>query len=224
MADAVEVADLSRDQQGGTLRPAYTTGADSYDARTAAFQQYRERIVDALALEPGQVVLDVGCGTGLCFSRLREGVGEEGAVVGIDESAEMASQARQRADASGWRNVSVLRCAAEQVEVTVTADRVLFCAVHDVLQSAAGLANIVSQVPPGTRVVAGGGKLASAWMGALNLQVMALHRPYVRSFEGFSRPWARLAEVLDDVEVTEFAFGTGYVAVGRVPAGAPSAG
>ena len=50
----------------GTSRraaPAYHEQAGSYERDTAAFQPYREAVVEALPLRPGQVVLDVGCGT-----------------------------------------------------------------------------------------------------------------------------------------------------------------
>jgi cyclopropane fatty-acyl-phospholipid synthase-like methyltransferase len=57
-------------------RPAYSEHARSYDRDTGgAFQRYRRAIVEALPLRRGQVVLDVGCGTGLCCGMLREKVG-----------------------------------------------------------------------------------------------------------------------------------------------------
>jgi demethylmenaquinone methyltransferase/2-methoxy-6-polyprenyl-1,4-benzoquinol methylase len=49
----------------------------------------RKRAVAALQLEPGQTVLDVGCGTGASLSRLVAGVGATGRVVGVDQSPGM---------------------------------------------------------------------------------------------------------------------------------------
>ena len=54
-------------------------------------------------------------------------------------------------------------------------------------------------------------------MVPLNLHTHALHAPYVRSFEGFQRPWSHLERLIEDVCVTELAYGTGYIATGRVP-------
>ena len=66
-----------------SLEPLYR------DARAAA--------VTALAAEPGQVVLDLPCGTGQSFDRLVPAVGPRGLLVGIDFSAGMLAQARRRA-------------------------------------------------------------------------------------------------------------------------------
>ena len=199
---------------------AYEVEARAYDWRTAAFQGHRRRIVAALESGPGTTVIDVGCGTGLCLPDLVNKVGFAGHVVGIDQSPTMLSLARERAAAKGWSNLTFLESPARSAEIPVMADAALFCAVHDILQSPAALGNVFSHLRPGGWVVAGGGKFTSSWPG-LNMHVMALHRPFVRSFDGFGRPWNHLEEFVEGLTVTEFAYGTGYVAVGRVPAANP---
>jgi len=52
-------------------------------------------------------------------------------------------------------------------------------------------------------------------MVAVNMQARMLHAPYVRSFEGFDRPWNHLEQLIEDVHVRELAFGSGYVLTGR---------
>jgi SAM-dependent methyltransferase len=200
---------------GAARQPAYSEDARSYDHRTSAFQAYRQAIVGALPVRPGQVVLDVGCGTGLCCGVLVEKVGPQGGVVGIEESPEMAAIARERIAREGWRNVTVVQSGAEDAQIAVTADAALFCAVHDILQFPDALRNVMDHLRPGAPVAAGGGKWAAPWMVAVNLQARMLHAPYVRSFEGFGRPWNHLEQLLDDVHVRELAFGSGYVLTGR---------
>jgi precorrin-6B methylase 2 len=195
--------------------PAYDAGARAYDQRTAAFQAYRQRILDVLAVGPGDVVLDVGCGTGLCFGGLEDKIGPAGHIVAIDESPAMLQLATQRATTAGWSNITFIESSAEYAVVDLLADAALFCAVHDVLQSPAALRTVFGHLKPGAHVVAGGGKFTTL-MG-LNVQVAALHRPYIRSFDGFRRPWRLLERFLTDLTVTEFAYGTGFVAEGRVP-------
>jgi demethylmenaquinone methyltransferase/2-methoxy-6-polyprenyl-1,4-benzoquinol methylase len=212
-ADSVSAAHPAA--HGAARQPAYSQDARSYDRRTVAFQAYRQAIVEALPVRRGQVVLDVGCGTGLCYGLLLERVGPQGSVVGIEESPEMAAIARERIACEGWHNVTVVQSEAEDAQIAVTADAALFCAVHDILQSPHALRNVMDHLRPGAPVAAGGGKWAAPWMIAVNLQAKILHAPYVRSFEGFDRPWNHLEQLLDAVHVRELAYGSGYVLTGR---------
>ena len=197
---------------------AYGERARSYERDTGAFQPYRRAVVEALPLGSGQVVLDVGCGTGLCCGLLRDKVGPGGGVVGIEESPEMAAVAREHIACQGWDNVTVVEAPAEDAEIGLTADAALFCAVHDILQSPDALRNVLTRLRPGAWVAAGGGKWAAPMMVALNSMVGMLHAPYVRDFSGFDRPWRHLERLVEDVRIEEMGFGSGYVMTGRTPA------
>jgi len=54
------------------------------------------------APQPGERVIDVGCGCGASTLALGERVGPRGAVLGVDISAPMLARARTRAQALGW--------------------------------------------------------------------------------------------------------------------------
>jgi hypothetical protein len=129
----------------------------------------------------------------------------------------MVAVARERIEQEGWRNVSVVQSSAEDAQIAETADAALFCAVHDIMQSPDALRNVLGKLRPGAEVAAGGGKWAAPWMVALNLPVTMLHAPYVRSFEGFERPWHHLEQLLEDVHVRELGLGSGYIMTGQVP-------
>jgi demethylmenaquinone methyltransferase/2-methoxy-6-polyprenyl-1,4-benzoquinol methylase len=202
----------------GDRQAAYAADAPTYDARTSPFHPWRQQLVELLPLRAGDVVLDVGCGTGLCFSLLQDGVGPHGVIAGIDESPEMLALAAERVAEHGWHNVVLVEAAAERAVLPVTADHALFCAVHDVLQSPAALANILGHVRPGGSVAAGGGKYGPPWNVAFNMMIMSLHAPFVREFDGFDRPWELLARYLVDLGIDDVAMGGGYVALGRIPA------
>src|ERR1700734_3273389 len=138
--------------RGVARQPAYREHARSYDERTRAFQDYRRSVVEALPVCPGQVVLDVGCGTGLCHGSLLDKVGPQGRVVGIEESPEMVAVARERIEQEGWHNVTVVQSSAEDAQIGSIADAALFCAVHDILQSPDALRNVLSKLRPGAGV------------------------------------------------------------------------
>jgi SAM-dependent methyltransferase len=194
----------------------YTGQARDYDRLTRAFAGFRRTIVEALPLSQGEVVLDVGCGTGLCFPMLLDKIGHHGHIVGVEASPEMLAVARERVTQQGWRNITLVQSPIAEAPIPIAADAALLCAVHDVLRSPLALRKVVESLRPAAWVAAGGGKWASPWMVALNVQVRALHSPYIDSFEGFDRPWSHLEQLLEEVHVQEMAWGTGYVATGRV--------
>ncbi len=133
-------------------------------------------------------MLDVGCGTGLCFEQVRSRVGAQGVIVGVDASREMLAMAARRVADRGWRNVLLVQAPIEEAELPVVADHALFCATHDVLQSAAALDNVLSHVRDGGTVAAGGGKWAPAWALGLNAGILALHSPLRARLHGLRPP------------------------------------
>jgi demethylmenaquinone methyltransferase/2-methoxy-6-polyprenyl-1,4-benzoquinol methylase len=197
--------------------PAYSRDAATYDARTGPFDRYRRQIVDLLPLERDDVVLDIGCGTGLCFAQVQEHIGPGGTIVGIDTSADMLTIAAERVTSQRWANVVLVEAAVEHADLPDGADHALFCAVHDVLQSGPALDHVLAHVREHGGVAAGGGKWAPAWAMAVNAAVLALHTPYVRDFTGFDRPWTGLAERIGGMQVQEVGMGGGYMAYGEVP-------
>lgn len=73
---------------------------------------FRRQSIEALALEAGDSVLELGCGPGNSFAALREAVGPTGTVVGVDYSQGMVQQATDRIRTAGWENVHVFQADA----------------------------------------------------------------------------------------------------------------
>ena len=86
----------------------YRRRAGVYDWELALFEPIRRLAISKLALRPGDVVFDVGCGTGLSLSMLRQGVGPKGRIVGIEQSPEMVEQARRRVARARWSRVTLM--------------------------------------------------------------------------------------------------------------------
>jgi ubiquinone/menaquinone biosynthesis C-methylase UbiE len=66
--------------------------------KEAAFRRF---VTDVAGVQPGESVLDVGCGTGTQAVVAKACVGESGRVVGIEPSLEMVTYARRKARRCG---------------------------------------------------------------------------------------------------------------------------
>ncbi|MEI2456037.1 MULTISPECIES: class I SAM-dependent methyltransferase [Lysobacter] len=80
----------------GAVGERWLTYNDWLDRRTAA---YGRDALDAAAAQPGEAVLDIGCGAGATVFELARAVGEGGSVTGVDVSEPLLSRARERAAA-----------------------------------------------------------------------------------------------------------------------------
>jgi ubiquinone/menaquinone biosynthesis C-methylase UbiE len=121
----------------------YTRWAGLYDAlasHTPGLGGLRERAITRLAPAPGETVVEMGCGTGANFPYLRERVGDEGTVVGVDLTAGMLAEARDRIEREGWENVHVVAGDAARPPVA-DADAVFASFVSGMLADPAAAVN-----------------------------------------------------------------------------------
>jgi ubiquinone/menaquinone biosynthesis C-methylase UbiE len=93
----------------------------------------RLKAVSALELRPGNVVLEIGAGTGRNLRYLTQAVGPSGRVIAVDASPGMLMQARRLVEDRGWRNVELLRQDAAELKVTDELDGVLFSLSYSVI-------------------------------------------------------------------------------------------
>lgn len=70
---------------------------EGHDIAAESLLQIKQKSVDHMHLQPGQRVLDVGCGTGDDTLALAQVIGKDGIVHGVDYDATMIAKARQRA-------------------------------------------------------------------------------------------------------------------------------
>jgi SAM-dependent methyltransferase len=75
------------------------------DVHNTMLEPFGRAILGAAKLQPGESVLDVGCGTGWTSIGAGERVGPEGAVLGADLSEPMLVRARERAGEAGLEHV-----------------------------------------------------------------------------------------------------------------------
>jgi ubiquinone/menaquinone biosynthesis C-methylase UbiE len=178
------------------------------DANTMPFfQATKEQTYARLALQPGDRVLDIGCGAGTDVRALASIVGPGGMAVGIDGSATMIAAARERSEGSGLP-VEFLVCDAHQLDFPdASFDG---CRTDRVLLHLADPARVIREIArvlrPGGRAVClepdGGGMLVDAVDRDTTTRILEHRSRAVRSgWIGRSLPRLFRAAGLTDVQV-----------------------
>lgn len=140
-----------RDAWDGDTGDFWATNAERFDA---GVEGHRAAFLEAVAVRPGEHVLDVGCGAGRTALDLAPGAAP-GHVAGVDLSARLLAVARRRAAAAGLANVSFDRADA-QVHPFPAAATDLVVSRHGTMFFAdpvAAFANLAQALRPGGRMV-----------------------------------------------------------------------
>ena len=195
----------------------YAALAGTYDLKTRFIAGIRQRAIAALRLQPGETVLDAGCGTGWCLPMLSFGVQQGGHVIGFEASPDMLALAHVRVVNQNLANVELLKSLGETVVLGRAPDAILFSYTHDLIRSRASLKNIFCQAKSGTRIVAVSTKLFPKWFFVGNWYLRKTHQLTITNFDGFDRPWTLLAELTAAYSVRTTLPGSRYLFAGRLP-------
>src|SRR5574341_610178 len=201
----------------------YRQRAKGYDASgIRSLETWRKEAIKRLTLERGDLVVDVGCGTGLNFALLQAAIGPEGRIIGVDLTDAMLNQARQRAAEHGWKNVELVQSDAAQYEFPTQVDGIISTfALTFVPDCVAVIQNGCRALAPGRQWVV----LDMAWPAGWPLwwRHMLFFLPsYGITADVVQRhPWwtvrATMEQHLVDVVRKQFWMGFFYLTSGRQP-------
>jgi len=117
----------------------------------------QRRLLELAAIQPGESVLDVACGTGLVTFPAAERVGPSGLVLATDISDAMVTRIREESARRGHAHVRAARMDAERLYVPEASMDVVLCAlglmyVPDPVRACAEMGRVLA--PGGRAVVA----------------------------------------------------------------------
>ncbi|HZP25691.1 MAG TPA: methyltransferase domain-containing protein [Dehalococcoidia bacterium] len=128
-------------------KPARAWDSASYDRNFAFVWQYGESLIELLAPQPGERILDVGSGTGHLTARIAESGAE---AVGLDADADMIARARENYPACEFVQANAVSFAFEEPFDAVFSNATL----HWVKPPEAAARCIATVLKPGGRFVA----------------------------------------------------------------------
>jgi ubiquinone/menaquinone biosynthesis C-methylase UbiE len=179
----------------------------------------RKRAVDRLKLRPGDRVLDVGCGTGTSFPFLRDAVGPEGRVYGVDLSPGMLRKAHKLCRRRRWTNVVLIEGDAADYAAPEPLDGALFSFSYNTMpHHRRVLRQVWKQLRAGGRLVIVDAKLPPGLCGKLVLPFALWLMKRTLLGNPFVRPWEHHASLVDDFKMEEFRFASFYICSGSKPA------
>lgn len=186
------------------IQALYARAAPFYDAALHVYDlagvgRQRRRLVRLLDLAPGDVVVDLGCGTGANFAALHEAVGPEGRIIGV------------------WRNIELVEGDLRDFPLPSGMQAVVAAFALEMVEGYAGVGRRIARaLPPGGRLGALGLKHSDRWPHFLVSLGVGLNRPFgvSRDYASF-RPWIAMRNALEVVAFDELMLGAGYLCVGR---------
>jgi ubiquinone/menaquinone biosynthesis C-methylase UbiE len=178
---------------------------------------FRRDAAEALDLQPGQAVMEIGCGTGRNLPHIHAALGDIGRIYGVDLSEKMLSRAAALCRRHGWRNVELVSADATRFAPPEALDAILFGFSYNTMPNhKQALAQAWHQLKPGVLVVMDAkqppglfGRLVmpfSVWL----MKKTLLGNPYIK-------PWDDVRKLDPRLEMTEYLGGSYYICRARKP-------
>lgn len=206
------------------LRNLYRTRAANYDFTANLYYligfrevAYRKQAVSALGLNPGDTVVEIGCGTGLNFPYLLESIGETGRLIGVDLTDAMLEKAREKIHHNGWQNVELVEADAVRYEFPDGIQGVLSTFALTLVPEYEQVINHAARALASSgRLVIADFKKPDHWpMWLVKLGVLITKSFGVTLDLTDRKPWEVMTQYFSHVTVIELFAGSVYIAVGE---------
>lgn len=180
-------------------------------------RRYRRLVLEALDPQPGDTIVEIGCGTGMNFPLLQKRIGARGKIIGVDISEAMLKRAMKQCQRAGWDNVELADSSAADYVFPNKVDGIIATGVltyepdyDDVIERGA------KALTEGKRWVVFDYKMPSGWLRWFVPLFVWVFRPFGISKALFERtPWESIKRHLKNPKIQEFYFGLIFIASGE---------
>lgn len=210
--------------ESSEVRSLYDRMAPFYDVASKPYgwfgtRRLAERAIEELRLETGDIVVELGTGTGRNLEALSAAVGPAGKVIGVDLSPGMLEVAQGRVDETRLANVELVEEDMTVYELPAGTAGVLSTYAMEMLPTYEKMiSSLVGQVRPGGRIVLNGLRHPDRWPDWVTRAGSTLSRPFgVSEAYESHRPWEAIERLLTDVVYDEAMAGAAYLSAGTVP-------
>ncbi len=207
------------------VEDAYDKNAGYYDLSVKVFypliglriKTYRKYAVEHLNLKKGDIVVDLGCGTGLAFPLIMEKIGHRGKLIGVDISNVMLSVAEGRVNAAKWQNVELIHSDIEEYDIPAGINGVISTGVFGYLNKREAVLEIIYRsLEDRGKVVIVDGMRPQRWPAFLFRLFVKLSSPYGLTESYFDNNTPELvARLFQNVTYEEMYGGLLYIISGE---------
>lgn len=189
-----------------SVTQTYRKRAKHYDFTSSPYyligfriEAYRRQAIATLNLQPGDTVVDLGCGTGLNLPLFQKAIGPTGKIIAVDLTDAMLEQARQRVKTHRWANVELVQSDAVALNFPDEVDGVFSSYA---LSLATGLDQIIQRssgaLKPGKRCVILDLKVPESLPRWLIPTLLPIVRPFAVTEEVIARrPWDTIWQAMN---------------------------
>lgn len=105
----------------------FFNGRTNYDLEGDSHPKEAKRLLEYVAVKPGQIILDLATGTGLVAIPAAKAIGPFGSVIGVDISKGMLAQAKDKILAEAVDNLELIEADVESIDFNSEQFDVIFC-------------------------------------------------------------------------------------------------
>ena len=105
----------------------FFNGRTAYDLEGDSHPREAKRLLEYVAVQSGQTILDLATGTGLVAISAAKAVAPKGSVIGVDISPGMLAQAKYKVITEGIDNLELIEADAESIDFKDEQFDIIFC-------------------------------------------------------------------------------------------------